>query len=424
MNTSVNCRTAYLLALLCWVVFKAGASSATPEEPKKAGAQAPTDAPTAAASPAMSDDPACRRCHACDRPTPEEPCLLHPCIRERAQRHKVDMGMRRGPGVVLLDDLEDCYLPVPFDHENHARMAEMTRGCIVCHHCPSEGREHAACKTCHAVEVTEMNTRAPDLRTAYHHRCLNCHKDWIDVSDCSICHQRRASVPGMHDAMRPSTDDILARMHPPISEPQTEFYRAVSEEGTETTVIFRHWEHVHRFGLGCEECHQEGNCTHCHVDDAGREPRTVREHHRPCVRCHGADMADSTTAITDKCRRCHYQEGQRTPRPFDHADTGWPLGRYHKGRSCRGCHKNVPFVRQSTDCNSCHREWEPDTFDHAALGQVLDDNHKEIDCADCHTDRQFDAPPECDKCHDEEEGIVFPFKRPGPAWRRKATSSG
>ena len=107
------------------------------------------------------------------------------------------------------------------------------------------------------------------------------------------------------------------------------------------------------------------------------------------------------------------------PKPFDHADTGWPLSEYHQGSSCRDCHRNVPFVKLNKDCNSCHGGWEPESFDHAVTGQWLDGNHREIDCGDCHIGRKFDVTPKCDECHDEDEGFVFPKKRPGPVMRTK-----
>jgi hypothetical protein len=130
-------------------------------------------------------------------------------------------------------------------------------------------------------------------------------------------------------------------------------------------------------------------------------------------------MKEPTSAMLGKCSRCHWQEGQPKPKPFDHADTGWPLSGYHEGVSCRDCHINVPYVKLSTECNSCHSAWEPDSFDHSVTGQWLDENHEEIDCADCHADRKFDAKPRCDECHDEDEGYVYPTKRPGAVTKSK-----
>jgi hypothetical protein len=313
----------------------------------------------------------------------------------------------------MLDRLEGIYVPVPFDHKSHARMAEMTRGCIVCHHCRAEDREYATCVTCHGIEDDGTDVRRPGLKKAYHLRCLNCHKDWIDETDCATCHPVKAARPLADAGPTPTVDEVLERMHPPMAEPSSKVFCVESGEGTESVIIFRHWEHVHRFGLGCGNCHLEPNCVRCHIKGARPKPRVASEHHRPCSYCHGANMVGDSK-VAGRCKRCHWQKGDPKISPFDHADIGWPLGKYHEARGCRDCHKNVPFVKQSTDCNSCHKEWKPDTFDHTVTGQVLDENHKEIDCALCHARREFDSSPKCGECHDEGEGFVFPKKLPGP----------
>ncbi len=404
------------LGLICcsaFAVSTAGALAQHPEEPSK-----PTDVTKTPAMRAADCDKGCACCHTCDRPTPENACLP-PCGRDPG----LYMRGQKGPDIVILDELQEAYLPVPFDHKGHADMAEMTRGCVVCHHYTPEGQQHPACKTCHDVAAKGTDIHKPGLKGAYHRQCLNCHKDWIDPSDCGICHRRRTSGPRIRDEVVTSTDDILKRMECPIREPQTEFYGAETKEGAKSTVIFRHWEHVHKFDLRCAECHHEDNCRRCHKGkDEEEQPRTVREHHQPCLHCHEANMNNGTTEIDGKCRRCHYQEGQPTIKPFEHEDTGWVLSEYHGGVSCRKCHPSAPFAKASKNCNDCHSAWEPDSFDHLVSGQVLDENHKEIDCADCHADRKFDLPPRCDECHEEEDGIKFPEQRPGPVVPVKETT--
>ncbi len=361
----------------------------------------------------------CKRCHTCERPTIPDPCLPT-CTRVAvaAEKH----AQKLGPDVVILDELEGDYLPVPFDHKGHAEMAEMTQGCSACHHYTPEGQEHPACKSCHAIEGPQTSIRKPGLKGAYHRQCLGCHRDWIDETDCAICHRRKAgATPG--ETATPSAEyDILCRMlkerHSPIVPPSTEIYRAETKQGAKSAVIFRHWEHVSGFELRCVECHRVDSCTRCHTKEgAEKPPPTVKEHHNPCMVCHKADMDENATEITGRCKRCHWTEGEPMPKPFNHADTGWPLSRYHVGNRCRDCHKTVPFAKLNNDCNACHFAWEPETFDHAVTGQVLDENHAEIDCVDCHAERQFGVAPKCDECHDaeDEEGIAFPAKRPGPS---------
>jgi hypothetical protein len=322
----------------------------------------------------------------------------------------------RGPDLVILNQLEDAYLPVPFDHRGHAEMAEMIGGCASCHHYTPEGQEHPACRTCHAIADAEANIDQPGLRGAYHQQCLNCHRDWINEKDCDTCHREKVGTDrsGRPDAT-PTKDDLLAVIHPPIPEPSSDVYSRGYLPITETQVIFRHREHTHRFGLRCVECHHERSCTRCHAPNEDRpQPRTLSEHHGQCIRCHKRDM-NLTGREAGRCGRCHWQENEPKPGPFDHAATGWPLSRFHEDKSCRECHTQVPFVKVERECNVCHSEWSLATFDHSVTGQLLDDNHKEVDCEECHVYRRFDRPPACDNCHDSEDnGIAFPGSRPGP----------
>jgi hypothetical protein len=368
---------------------------------------APQAGGTGAAAPEFSG---CRRCHICDRPS----LCLPTCTRFQVAAE--EFAKKLGPDVIILDELEGDYLPVPFDHKGHAEKAQMVKGCATCHHYTPEGHQHPACKSCHSITGSGTSLHKPGLKGAYHRQCLGCHKDWTDASDCSICHRRKAGTPATPNAaLPPTTDDILGRLHPPISQPTTEIYRAEFKEGAKSVVIFRHWEHVEGFDLKCVDCHHEDNCARCHEKDQGQDrPRTVREHHEPCMRCHKADMDKATTDITGRCKRCHWQEGDPKIKPFDHANTGWPLSEYHARNSCRDCHKQVPFTKLAKDCNACHSAWAPDSFDHGVTGQHLDANHREIDCEDCHAGRRFDQPPTCDECHDAGE-VVFPSKRPGAA---------
>ena len=360
--------------------------------------------------PAASD---CIRCHTCQKPTRENPCLPA-CTRFEAAAE--EFAQKHGPDLVILDELAGVYLPVPFDHKGHAEMAQMTTGCNTCHHYTPEGDQHPACKTCHSIDDPGTDIHKPGLKGAYHRQCLNCHKDWIDETKCGVCHRRKAGQPANGEAaLSPTSDDILGRMHPPITKPSTEIYRAETKEGATSVVIFRHWEHVQGFDLRCVDCHHEDSCARCHKSEAAEElPPTVREHHRPCERCHKGSMDEDTTEITGKCKRCHWQEGDPPIKPFEHADTGWPLSRYHVDNRCRECHKRVPFVKVARECDACHAAWSPDNFNHAVNGQTLDEIHVEIDCEECHIDRKFDTPPACDECHEEEEGIAYPAKRPGP----------
>ena len=351
----------------------------------------------------------CSFCHTCDKPTRRHPCL-RVCPRTSAAAIATRMSQKRGPEVVILDELENLYLPVPFHHRGHAEMADTTEGCSVCHHYTPEGAAHPACKNCHETSPKREgldNMRKPSLKAAYHRQCMGCHREWSGGTQCAACHP-----PKMGQGQKvPSGKDLLQGMHPPIPEPHTKIYEPKTKPRAGAKIIFRHKEHVDRFGLKCAECHREESCSRCHQEGGQESQQRAAMHGDP----HGACSACHDVENKDACDHCHWNEGERKPEPFDHAPrTGWPLGKYHAKLSCRTCHERVPFAKLGRDCNTCHGGWEPDSFHHAVTGQLLDKNHEDVACADCHSDRKFDTPPTCDECHDEDEGIAFPAKRPGP----------
>ena len=361
--------------------------------------------------PATAPAADCRQCHTCAHPTPGNLCLKNPCRRQVKTGEAETPAGVQGPDVLILDQIEGAYLPVPFDHKGHSQMAEMAGGCSTCHHFTPQGERPPPCRSCHDVNSSGTDIHKPGLKGAYHQQCMNCHRDWIDETDCGICHVGRKQ--GVAADAQATGDDLAGRVHPPIPEPSGNFYQGAMGSGAETPVVFRHQEHVQRFGLNCVECHHESNCKRCHTRNTQEDEAARRlQHHKRCLRCHKSDMDGSKQDA--RCDRCHWQSGQPAPKRFDHADTGWPLKQYHASVSCRACHASIPFTKAAQDCTACHTGWDADGFDHAVTGQLLDENHAEIDCAECHQGGKYDKPPACDECHDaEDDGIAFPAKRPG-----------
>jgi hypothetical protein len=338
------------------------------------------------------------------------------CTRSKSSARGLQLRDYQGPDLVILDELEEAYLPVPFDHRGHAGMADMVGGCVVCHHHTPQGRPHPACKTCHPAADAEADIDMPALKGAYHQQCLNCHREWINERDCDACHRLKALSPEKAGTLTSATkDDLLGRMHPPIPEPEGNVYRPGSQYPPGWQVVFRHQDHVHRFGIRCVDCHYGSSCARCHSEQAGDLSRQApADHHRPCIRCHKRDM-DLAARDAGRCERCHWPLDRPPPDPFDHAVTGWPLNRYHQDRTCRACHKHTPFTALSRDCTTCHGDWAPSTFDHAITGQTLDENHRDLDCSLCHPAGVFDRTPTCSECHEPEENpVTFPDQRPGP----------
>jgi hypothetical protein len=349
---------------------------------------------------------ACGNCHTCERPTPENQCL-RTCARSEAIRLAKEFAAKHGPRIVILDELENMYLPVPFDHAGHAAMAQMAGGCATCHHFTPEGTEHPACKTCHDIQPGRGDIKKPGLKGAYHRQCMSCHREWSGETGCGVCHHPKAGAAAKGAPVAvPTPGDLIGQMHPPIPEPEEELYTTKGKDDMVTKVLFRHKEHIKRYDLRCAECHREDNCNRCHQE--GREHvqqvRTFEQHHKPCLACHR----------NYSCERCHFAESASPPPSFDHANTGWPLTRYHRDKSCRVCHPTAPFAKVDRECNSCHANWTPVNFNHAVTGQKLNENHARVDCEECHKGRKFGGAPACEGCHDESEGITFPAKRPGP----------
>lgn len=362
----------------------------------------------------------CASCHTCEAPTVGNPCLLI-CTRPTTMSISEGFKQKHGPTIVILDELEDRYLPVPFDHKGHAAMAEMTKGCEACHHYTPEGLAHPACKTCHEINPIREDMRKPSLKGAYHRQCMSCHREWSGNTECGACHRPKTGIARAAGdrSIVPSTDDIIGRMHPPIPEPDTRIYKTRIEGKAPTEVLFRHKEHIQRYGLRCAECHHEENCSRCHQEGAAQKqrPRTLADHHRPCMLCH-----TNVNPVLDgtNCEYCHYERRTGPPRPFEHTVSDLPLMRYHRKNICRDCHPTVPFGKISTECGACHDSWTQANFKHDITGQALDERHRDLDCTDCHAERQYTAPPTCHDCHSSEgdEAVLFPQKRPGPVLRR------
>jgi hypothetical protein len=353
----------------------------------------------------------CSACHECDNPTKESPCLRM-CPRSVAQTIAAASNEHLPPDVVLLNAFpweQRDFMPVPFPHKVHSDMAGIAGGCQVCHHHTTPGHIHPACRTCHRAVYAKApgeEMRMPSLKGAYHRQCLGCHRDWSHHTQCIVCHPLKSP-----DSLPTQTEDLHAGVpgHPPIPNPSVIVHETGYEPGPHVT--FRHEDHFKRYGYECARCHKGQSCSRCHEkpevpgQPVTTHPMSREEQHGACFPCHE----------DDKCERCHSKEATSTPSYFDHTMAGFELGKYHSKLTCRACHKRLFFIRKlQPECNFCHADWSPDNFDHSVTGQVLDENHAGTDCEECHIDRKFDAPPSCTECHEEDEGISFPAKRPGP----------
>jgi hypothetical protein len=177
--------------------------------------------------------------------------------------------------------------------------------------------------------------------------------------------------------------------HPKIQAPVTRVYTTPYKQGP--IVTFHHEEHVELFGLRCVDCHQKEGCSYCHdLSKTAASRKSMKEVHAVCSEnCHA----------TDNCAKCH---GIKEKPAFVHAQTGWPLNRFHAKLGCRSCHPTGrKIARLNNDCTGCHQNWKPGGFKHVVVGLALDDVHIEMDCESCHIEKKFDKRPTCDSCHDD-----------------------
>ena len=335
----------------------------------------------------------CSNCHSCEIPTKENPCLIE-CPREELVT--VRQSPEEGPEVIKINKLrgnEDLYKEVVFTHRLHSEMAEMSGGCVSCHHYNPPGKI-VACNSCHNEERKREDVNRPDLKGAYHRQCMDCHREWSGNTNCDGCHQLNNTSLSKEDLVAKAK----AKTHPKIETPDRIKFETPDAEGK---VTFLHKEHIDLFGLDCQTCHSNEGCVKCHDQrpEQMKKPRTVEIQHQLCSDCHDTD---------DNCSSCH---NDKEPKGFNHlVSTGFDILKYHSKLDCQRCHVNQgKFTGLNKSCSSCHGEWSWSNFDHKVTKTVLDEMHGELDCESCHTSEDY-SKPTCESCHDD---ITYPEFIPG-----------
>ena len=335
----------------------------------------------------------CKKCHYCEKPTSENPCL------KRCPRHDLPAGhistSSQQPDVIILKELESLYVPVVFSHKLHSEMADFSRGCSICHHHNPAG-PILKCSSCHEKTSLRGDLHKPGLKGAYHRQCMGCHREWSHSTACGNCHALKSKKQTPEP--QKNGGDLVGSAHPVIPEPDRIIFRTDYKEGN--LVTFYHDDHTKVFGLKCVDCHRQESCDTCHDTQKEKITEThLTEPHDPCFQCHE----------NHNCNVCHTSEIRGN---FDHLRrSGWALNKFHSKLKCRDCHQGrTIFAKLDNTCLSCHKSWLEKGFNHSITGLTLDETHKENACEDCHLDKRFDQPPSCDNCHD---GYRYPVQRPG-----------
>jgi hypothetical protein len=337
----------------------------------------------------------CSVCHVCEVPTKINPCLAS-CPRKNNTTaiHK----LTDAPKVFEINNVngeKDIYSAVTFSHKAHAEMSEMSGGCETCHHYNPPGKI-VKCSTCHEAERKNVDVNMPDLKSAYHRECMDCHAEWEEESHCENCHT-------LNDTYKTSTlANTIVKMHEPVTRPVTKVYKTDKcKKGKVAT--FHHNDHINLFGLECANCHKDESCQSCHNQKPNFTKSVNGINHSRCENCHD-------TENTKQCIKCH---SEKETKPFNHfANTNFDINKYHSKNSCQSCHKKEgKYSGLKSNCENCHN-WNSDNFKHTITGLQLSEDHIDNECSDCHVDNNY-SNPTCDNCHDEDEGFVVPKKLPG-----------
>ncbi len=337
----------------------------------------------------------CTNCHECETPTKTNPCLAQ-CPRENIKTIKYLASDI--PSVFEINNIhgeKDLYETVKFLHKEHAEMSQMGDGCTTCHHYNPPGKI-VKCSFCHEADRAEVNVNMPDLKSAYHRQCMNCHAEWEEESKCENCHALKSE----YKTSVASTEII--KMHEPVIRPATKVYETGEcEKGKVAT--FHHNDHINLFGQNCVDCHQDESCQSCH----NQKPNFIKaidgDNHSRCESCHD-------TENKNQCAKCHTD---KETKPFNHfRNTGFDINKYHSKNKCQSCHtKEGKYSGLKAQCQSCHN-WDEDSFDHTITGLQLSEDHIDNDCSDCHIDNNY-SNPTCLDCHEDGEGYIVPKKLPG-----------
>lgn len=327
----------------------------------------------------------CIKCHLCEIPTRDEPCLPA-CVRHEVKRFLDEeySMLEELTESVVIGSTGTLYDPVHFSHIDHASMSLMGDGCSECHHYSPLGDMPPDCETCHNPNVNEISIEMPGLKGAFKRQCTNCHTEWSGSNVCEECHVPKGTT--LEEWIRPYK---LPRL-----EPDKEI-TIVSPFDPNWSVAFGHQTHAFDFGIKCAECHKATTCKDCHNPETDKpKPAWRVAHSSVCFECHDAR----------NCGKCH--DNAVNAENFDHSRTGWPLNEHHIKLDCSSCHKATGFEvgghfsRKLTKCTSCHSNWNMENFDHERLtGFELGETHSLFDCTDCHEDRKYDEEVVCDTCH-------------------------
>lgn len=238
----------------------------------------------------------CSACHECMVPNKDNPCLKLSAQFLLGEGEKLT-EQKLPPEFVIIKTLEDEYHPVKYPHRKHSHMSDNTLDCKECHHYTPAGQvKNPPCADCHNKYEYPVDMKQVGLNAAYHRRCLGCHVEWSNNTNCEVCHKSKnteiaeklaKTMPQFRKATRPEQKVFVTRMF------------------TGPYVTFSHKAHTERKNVNCADCHQKWECVSCHYQGE-TAPATVqivtgKGVHGACRLCH-------ETMGKEACVKCHTSE--------------------------------------------------------------------------------------------------------------------
>jgi hypothetical protein len=247
----------------------------------------------------------CSACHECAIPSKEVPCLKLGAQFFLGKGEKLT-PQKLPPDTVIIDVLEDLYGPTKFPHKKHLHMAATTFDCSECHHYAPPSNNNPACKDCHSPYEMRPDLELVGLKAAYHRRCLTCHAQWSNNTNCELCHvSKDKEVAVKMGKLLPTFKEM--------KEPEKKVF--LNRMFTGPYVTFFHQEHSKKKNVNCADCHKKWDCITCHYQ--GEEvPVTANVLlgtgvHGKCRLCH------ETIGKKKACNKCHVNEERLKPSTTD-----------------------------------------------------------------------------------------------------------
>lgn len=359
-------------------------------------------------------------------------------------------------------------------HEPGKRYREAPAHCIACHKKDDahEGALGTDCASCHDAsawrqvrydhgktkfQLTGTHTQVPCAQCHFgnHYRatpmaCISCHAP-DDVhrgtrgAKCADCHTTSGWKTAKFDHAR-ETGFALLGAHSLIQCQSCHGSGNLHDQLPHDCIGCHRDQDAHseRFGVKCEQCHDNDRWTpvpYDHARDAhwpleGRhakadchachtKPVATQKLPRDCASCHRTDDVHGGK-LGSQCAHCHTVQGWLSELDFDHDLTDFPLVGLHVAVPCEQCHATREYRGIARGCHGCHQSddvhkgglgsecarchspngWRIWDFDHGKeTGFPLSGRHGKLACADCHKQPadQLKLATACASCHSRDD---------------------